>query len=200
LWIQGENRANATVLAQLPSGWRNARLPAQQLVLVHGDHTVDITYQAQRDGSFALAHGGRARIHHRSTTEIDVEVDGYRAKSRITRFGDRVFIQSVGGTVEFAVKPRFEIPGSELASGGLTAPMPGTVLDVRVAVGDHVTAGTTLVVMEAMKMEHHISAPTAGTVTEVFVSAGQQVGNGDALLLIEPDELEQPNDATRDEA
>jgi biotin carboxyl carrier protein len=75
--------------------------------------------------------------------------------------------------------------------------MPGTVVDVRVAVGEHVTAGSTLVVMEAMKMEHHISAPVDGIVTDVFVGAGQQVDNDAALLLIEPDgsEPEGPSDA-----
>ena len=188
LWIQGENRANAPVLGQLPSGWRNARLPAQQLTLHHDDRTITIEYQSQRDGSFSLGHGGRAYIHRRSTIDIDTEIDGRRSTARITRAGDRVYIQVAGGTLDFTVVPRFEVPGSELPTGGLTAPMPGTVLDVRVAVGDVVAAGTTLVVMEAMKMEHHISAPAAGVVTEVYVRTGQQVGNGDVLLMIETDQ------------
>jgi biotin carboxyl carrier protein len=55
-------------------------------------------------------------------------------------------------------------------------------------VGQHVQAGETLVVMEAMKMEHVISAPTTGTVSEVFVSTTQQVDNGAVLLTIEADE------------
>src|SRR5690606_21669199 len=51
----------------------------------------------------------------------------------------------------------------------LTAPMPGTVTVVKVAVGDRVAAGQSLLVVEAMKMEHVISAPHAGTVTELDV-------------------------------
>ena len=190
LWIQGENRASAPVLAQLPSGWRNARLPAQSVSLRHGDHTIHVTYHSQRDGSFTVGAAGTARVHRRSPDDIDVEIDARRSTARVTRAGDHVHIQTGRGTVSFAVVPRFEVPGSELPSGGLTAPMPGTVLDVRVAVGDHVAAGTTLVVMEAMKMEHHISAPADGIVTEVLVAAGQQVGNGDVLLLIEPADSE----------
>jgi biotin carboxyl carrier protein len=54
--------------------------------------------------------------------------------------------------------------------------------------GQRVKAGETLVVIEAMKMEHVISAPSAGTVTSVLVATGQQVENGVALLTIEPDE------------
>jgi propionyl-CoA carboxylase alpha chain len=193
LWIQGQNRADAPVLAQLPSGWRNARLPAQQLALRCGDRVVEIEYRSRRDGSFTLGSGGTARIHRRSDTEIDAEIDGRRSTARITRSGEHVHIQTVGGTVSFNVVPRFEVPGSELTTGGLTAPMPGTVLDVRVAVGDQVLTGATLVVIEAMKMEHHVRASADGTVTEVCVRAGQQVGNGDVLLRIEPDEPDEPD-------
>jgi propionyl-CoA carboxylase alpha chain len=83
---------------------------------------------------------------------------------------------------------RFQVPGLEAAPGGLNAPMPGVIIDVRVKVGQHVEAGETLVVMEAMKMEHVIAAPSAGTVGEVFVTLTQQVDNGAVLLTIEPDE------------
>ena len=199
LWIQGQNRAEAGVLAHLPTGWRNARLPAQRLSVQHGDRLVEVIYQSRRDGSFSLgdrgnhgnhgSHGdhGSARVHRHSAIDIDIEVNGRRSTARITRAGDRIYVQTPGGTIDFTIVARFEIPGAELTTGGLNAPMPGTVIDVRVAVGDHVAAGSTLVVMEAMKMEHHISAPADGTVTEVFVRIGQQVGNGDALLMIEPD-------------
>jgi propionyl-CoA carboxylase alpha chain len=64
--------------------------------------------------------------------------------------------------------------------------MPGVVLDVRVEPGEHVTAGQTLVVLEAMKMEHHMAAPADGVVAEVRVATGDQVANGALLLVFEP--------------
>ncbi|WP_328693259.1 acetyl/propionyl/methylcrotonyl-CoA carboxylase subunit alpha [Streptomyces phaeochromogenes] len=70
----------------------------------------------------------------------------------------------------------------------LTAPMPGTVTVVKVAVGDEVTAGQSLLVVEAMKMEHVISAPHAGTVTELDVTPGTTVAMDQILAVVAPSE------------
>jgi biotin carboxyl carrier protein len=69
--------------------------------------------------------------------------------------------------------------------------MPGVILEVRGEVGERVEAGTTLIVLEAMKMEHHVKAPTDGVIVELFVTQGQQVENGGSLLVIEPEEEEE---------
>ncbi|MGW0497589.1 acetyl/propionyl/methylcrotonyl-CoA carboxylase subunit alpha [Streptomyces sp. NPDC003007] len=77
------------------------------------------------------------------------------------------------------------------AQGGadsLTAPMPGTVTVVKVAVGDEVSAGQSLLVVEAMKMEHVISAPHAGKVTELDVAPGTTVAMDQVLAVIAPNE------------
>ena len=69
--------------------------------------------------------------------------------------------------------------------------MPGRVLDVRTTVGDMVAAGQTLLVLEAMKMEHHMTAPFNGTVTEVHVATDDQVENGTVLMVVAPADGEQ---------
>ncbi|MER7574440.1 biotin carboxylase N-terminal domain-containing protein [Streptomyces sp. NPDC126514] len=74
----------------------------------------------------------------------------------------------------------------------LTAPMPGTVTVVKVAVGDEVSAGQSLLVVEAMKMEHVISAPHAGTVAELDVSPGTTVAMDQVLAVIAPHEETAP--------
>ncbi|MER5603968.1 biotin/lipoyl-containing protein, partial [Streptomyces sp. NPDC002265] len=77
------------------------------------------------------------------------------------------------------------------AHGGadsLTAPMPGTVTVVKVAVGDEVTAGQSLLVVEAMKMEHVICAPHAGTVAELDVRPGSTVAMDQVLAVVAPHE------------
>ncbi|MGA8255394.1 MAG: biotin carboxylase N-terminal domain-containing protein [Nocardioides sp.] len=73
----------------------------------------------------------------------------------------------------------------EAGDGTLTSPMPGTMLDVRVAVGDTVGEGDVLGLMEAMKMEHALRAPFAGTVTEVGAATGATVALGARLFVVE---------------
>ena len=69
--------------------------------------------------------------------------------------------------------------------GGLVAPMPGVVLEVLVTAGESVEAGQTLMVLEAMKMEHRIVAAEDGTVTSVHFNSGDRVEQGANLLDVE---------------
>jgi len=71
-----------------------------------------------------------------------------------------------------------------VTGGTIVAPMPGTVLQVTVNIGDHVTKGQTLLVLEAMKMENEIMAPTDGVVHELNVTQGVSVNAGDILVIL----------------
>ncbi len=76
--------------------------------------------------------------------------------------------------------------GAAPSSGyAVKCPLPGTVLGVKVAVGDTVTAGQTLLVLEAMKMENNIDADRGGVVKEILVQQGATVMEGDNLIVIE---------------
>jgi len=185
LWLQGANRADASVLRSPRTGWRNARLPEQHVEFSHGERELRVGYRVTRDGSFRFGEESRARVHAWSPSAVDVEIDGRRRRSRITRAGDRILVQLGRGDVELRLRPRFEIPGVEESSGGLVARMPGKVIELRVGVGDRVEAGETLLVLEAMKMEHPMTAPEDGVVSAVHVSVGEQVENGAVLLMVE---------------
>jgi len=98
--------------------------------------------------------------------------------------------ESAGATPAPARAKRSAAASSSGSSGGgngvIEAPMQGTIVGVKVAVGDTVSAGDDLVVLEAMKMENAISADIDGTVAEIAVSEGDGVGSGDLLVRIEP--------------
>jgi biotin carboxyl carrier protein len=73
--------------------------------------------------------------------------------------------------------------------GGVTAPLPGLILQLKVAEGDTVQAGQPVVIMEAMKMGNAVAAPHNGTVKKVYVKEGDSVGEGDVLVEIARPEM-----------
>lgn len=101
-------------------------------------------------------------------------------------------VVDVGGetyTVQVEEQTRYIIRTRGGAAGGaggqtVKAPLPGKITHVGVQPGDTVTAGQSLVVIEAMKMENDLKATSAGTVAEVRVTAGQAVNAGDVLVVI----------------
>lgn len=102
--------------------------------------------------------------------------------------GDHVVIDGHSWILPEASGRRGRKGGADDA--GLTAPMPGTVLQVRVAVGDVVEEGDVLMVIEAMKMEHAIRAPRAGTISAVSFDEGARVGPGDPLVELTSESTE----------
>ncbi|HET7719411.1 MAG TPA: acetyl-CoA carboxylase biotin carboxylase subunit [Acidimicrobiales bacterium] len=113
---------------------------------------------------------------------VDVEVDG-------RRYEVRVWLPKQAGVSAGGPAPRAKRSSGPVAAGPaggrITAPMQGTIIEVMVAVGDTVTVGQALCVLEAMKMENEVDAERAGTVTEVRVAAGDNVSSGDVLFVLE---------------
>ena len=119
---------------------------------------------------------GAARVRR----DIDVEVDG-------KRFSVSMWVPDSAGDAAGAPARRRRARAPAAASGGdgyVAVGMQGTIVRVLVAVGDAVSAGDPVVVLEAMKMENHVTADSSGTVTEVRVAVGDSVGAGDVVVVI----------------
>ena len=110
--------------------------------------------------------------------------DTERHYAKVTMNTSNILVHMPYGDVMLQIKPKFVIPGIEVAVGGLIAPMPGKVIDIKVEEGKKVKAGDTLVILEAMKMEHSIKAIEDGTVSELLISVNDQVENGALLMVV----------------
>ena len=97
-------------------------------------------------------------------------------------------VHGLGRTSELTLVPRFPERQASAVAGGCAAPMTGRVVEVPVAEGDRVEAGATLVVLEAMKMEHKLQAQADGMVTTVRVAAGQMVDPDEILVVVDSQE------------
>ncbi|MEZ5192702.1 MAG: biotin/lipoyl-containing protein [Nocardioides sp.] len=130
---------------------------------------------------------------HAADHRVLLEIDGRRERAVVNAAAHAVEVAHHGQRFRSERPDAFGDHGPEVGDGTVLAPMPGTVLAVRVAEGDGVDTGQTLGMMEAMKMELSLTAPFAGSVVEVAAAAGQQVALGQRLFTIEPRE---PAEAT----
>jgi propionyl-CoA carboxylase alpha chain len=111
-----------------------------------------------------------------------------RTTYAVTVAGAAIDVDSPRGHIRLTRTPRFVDPADAVASGSLLAPMPGTVVSVAVEAGQQVEAAQTVLVLEAMKMQHRVNAPYAGVVTEIDVKPGQQVAAGEVLAVVEEEQ------------
>ena len=184
LWIQGENRDKAPILKEIQSGWTNSRLPKQKISFQSGSEEILISYKSNRDGSFDVNDDIKAKVIKWGASGIDIEIGKTRFFSKITKSDENLVVHGPWGDILFKILPRFKSIGQEAKDGGLIAPMPGKVIDLKVKVGSKINKGDTLVVLEAMKMEHTVKAIEDGVVDELFVSQNDQVENGALLMVI----------------
>jgi 3-methylcrotonyl-CoA carboxylase alpha subunit len=95
---------------------------------------------------------------------------------------------SSDGARQISWRDRFDIKGNVIdAENNLKAPMPGKIISIEKTKGDKIRQGETLLVLEAMKMQHSILAPSDGIVKEMYFAAGEVVSEGDQLLDFESD-------------
>lgn len=185
---QAGRRADTPILPGLPSGWRTLPSAPQAIAFIAGDERIDVTYRFAH-GQLSVTVGEwqpeALRLNQASPTLVDAEIDGVRRRYHITRCGPGHFVDSALGSTALREIERFPDPSTLQEAGSLLAPMPGSVVRIEVAEGQRVTSGTTVLVLEAMKMEHAVRAPVDGIVTVIQVAAGEQVDSGQVLAVLQ---------------
>ena len=124
---------------------------------------------------------------------LELDIDGHSVRAVVNVQPDIVEVSYLGQRHVLTGPDRLG-DHAEVSDGTVTAPMPGTVLEVKVAEGDEVAEGQVLGMMEAMKMELSLKAPYAGTVTAVGAAVGEQVALGASLFMVEAGATEEDGD------
>jgi propionyl-CoA carboxylase alpha chain len=185
---QAGRRADARVLRSLPSGWRGVAGPPQRVSYQDGERTLEVEYRFAGGGLRVTVDGaplgGSVLVVSAEPDAVVLEVDGVRLRHAVRAAGEMSYVDAPDGSSALRELPRFPDPADALHTGSLLAPMPGTVLRVLASVGDEVTAGAPLIVLEAMKMEHTVAAPADGALAELAVTPGDQVDTGQVLAVV----------------
>ena len=184
LWLAQQNRVSDPVTGFMPANWTNGRMPLQRVKLLFVQDEIEVKYKLNKDNLYEVM-GSICKIYHCDSFGIDIQIDSHRFYAHITEAGSEIVINMPFGDVNASVLPRFIEPGNDIPEGGLIAPMPGKVIDVKVKKGSKVKAGDTLVIIEAMKMEHSIKATETGKIAKVMIQLNDQVDNGATLLVLE---------------
>ncbi|MEM9171666.1 MAG: biotin carboxylase N-terminal domain-containing protein [Pseudomonadota bacterium] len=187
IWQQSANwRMN------LPAHWR------AEIQLGESRQTVTLCYRRDKTLPYAAtvdqnSHELDLVMHEH---ELLLSLKGHRHRYRYLRHELTGVLSSAGGRFHFSL-PAIDLGDDDTkASGALTAPMTGRVVQIGVSVGDTVAQGDVVAVIEAMKMEHSLLAPFDGIVKACHAAADQLVDGGHPLIIIEPNkEIQDQDDA-----
>ncbi|WP_372361955.1 acetyl-CoA carboxylase biotin carboxylase subunit [Xanthomonas sp. NCPPB 1325] len=169
---------------QTADGWRIGAHAARAVQLeAAGEHRT-LGVRRLTDG-WQVTHAGQTHHlrHHSHDHDVRVDMDGRQWRARLLRDGNTVTV--IGSTQRAMFRHHDALENADQPAheaGGLTAPMPGRIVSLAAAVGQPVTRGQALVVLEAMKMEHTLHAPGDGMVKAYLVAEGDLVADGVALV------------------
>jgi len=131
----------------------------------------------------------RVQLQERADGRQEIVLDGARYPVRVIQRGDRALVHAFGRAWSVLLHDAVAGDGVAAEAGdACVAPLNGTVVEVRVAVGDSVAAGQVLMVIESMKMQMNLEAQRDGVVSEINAAAGEVFDRDAALIRLAPQE------------
>ena len=171
-----------------PTNWRNVGSVARVDQFTHRGTPIDLVWTLAADDAVQAESDGivvAGRVIERLEGHVLLELDGVARCFWVNHVDDTWYVNSSLGQTDLIELPRFAEPTSTAADRGPSAPVPGRIVTVEIAVGDRVERGQRLVVLEAMKVEHPIVAHTDALVIEVLVAPGDHVDAHQLLIRLE---------------
>lgn len=173
------SRAAATVQRSVPSGWRNVAGSPQRISWRCGGEEFAVAYRVAPAGRLSVevadAEPSDWQVRWDSDTTCVVSSADALIVMTVHRFGDTYFVNDSSGQSDLELIQPLQRHRTGANADASVAPLPGTVVDVLIAPGDTVEEGQTLVILEAMKMEHRVVAAAAGVIERIEVAVGGTV-------------------------
>jgi len=187
VYLHQKRQLEAVVLPQVPPNYRNNPFRDPSIKLQIAGDAFEVSWQASTGDEFEVTCGdwqATLRLVSFARGSIRLSIDGLQRSYRIGDAGDQILLQCADSTKVVTRLPRYPSALSSSEHESAYAPMPGQVLRVMVEVGQRVSAGDALVILEAMKMEQTLRASAEGVVEAIHVKQGDVVAPGDRLVEI----------------
>ena len=192
-WLDAWQAAGQDIWST-PSGWRVGTHAPFQRRLASGGRTAHVAITGRLDAATVVVDDGTPRTLRAVATDdsVDLVLDDRREAMTFARSGSATWVSSAEGTWRIDRIAEAGVREDDAHSGDaeIVSPMPGSIIAIGATTGSAVTAGTAIVVVEAMKMEHTLTTPIDGTV-ELTVAVGDQVRVDQVLARIVPTDTEQ---------
>ncbi|MGX5174136.1 acetyl/propionyl/methylcrotonyl-CoA carboxylase subunit alpha [Aliikangiella sp. IMCC44653] len=173
------------------SGWRLNEDNHHAMELIYAGQTYPIIAHFREHGFIFEIENNEYRVSgnlsfdEQAQAKLHLNINGHQHVLNIAENANRMVIFKNAKNWEIEIVDHSQVELGQDSQANLTAPMPGTIIDVLVSAGDSVEQGQALIVMEAMKMEHTIKAHQDAVVADVFYKVGDLVEDGAELITFE---------------
>lgn len=173
------------------SAWRMNDIAHVDYTFAGNEDDIHVAVESSGDDYIMSLPSGDMVVsgHQMEHGSLRASINGHIVSASVVLDGLRLVVISNGKQVDvIRVATDFDGSGDDGGLGAIMSPMPGKIIQVAVSAGDTVAKGDTLIVMEAMKMEHTLMASVDGVVADVFFETGDQVEEGILLIRFEDEE------------
>lgn len=161
----------------------------RKIILNSKEISILIHSQTQNEVKFNFAgYEYSVKLLSQNADELTLEINGRIKQTRVNSFESKGLMQIFSGDLEGYLELPGKAQGNKQAhkgEGSLVSPMPGKIFKVLKAEGDKIKIGESILILEAMKMEHTIKSSKDGLLTKIFFKEGEQVTGGAELCEIE---------------
>jgi acetyl-CoA carboxylase biotin carboxylase subunit len=187
LYLLRQWQKSNDLLSELPPSYRNNPFRLPSVKLLSGDEEVEVTWRhlAGNDYEFKVYDSSiQVRLLSSAPDNFRLSLEGVQRTFRIVELDDQFYVHTLLGSSVIKRSPRHPVCQSASEEGSAHSPMPGQVLKILVEMGQKISTGDPLLILEAMKMEHTMRAATGGVIVAILVSQGEVVRPGQMLVHI----------------